>query len=355
MTDTPPRHVVLTALSDIRAKRLRWLWRDHIPIGVIAMFAGRGGEGKSTFALHLASQLTNGTLPGDYEGQQHHVIYVAFEDDPASIVKPRALAAGADTAFVHTLAIRTEGSDWESSPSLVSDLADIERAIEQVGAVALIVDPLSSGMHGINRDRGSEVRPVLDGIASMAQRTGCAVLAIAHFSKGGGDVRDKLSGSHEYVDRSRAVLVFATDEDGSKIMQQTKGNYGPGDAGNVHFTLETRAVDVGGHAVEVGAVSIIGTTDRNVSDIINADTDEDGGALSDAQRWLIDYMERREAQTCPSKDLQAAARGDGISWTSVEAAKRNFNKKPAAVRKGRRFESGRSGVGWAWSLVEDAP
>lgn len=350
----PQRRAVITSLADIRMRRLRWLWADRIPVGIIAMFAGRGGEGKSTYALHLAAQLTQGTLPGEYEGQQRNVLYIAFEDDAAAVVKPRAIAAGADTAYLHMLTIQTQGSTLESSPSLITDLALIEEQVRALDAVAVIVDPLSSGMAGVNRDRSSDVRPVLDGIAEVAARTSAAILAVAHFNKGGGDVRDKLSGSHEYVDRSRAVFVFATDDDDTKIMQQTKGNYSRATKENISFRLDSAEVDIDGYPVEVGKVTIIGETSRSVGDIINADGDDMAEELTEAQVWLIEHMREQNAYESSAGDVLKAGRAVGFNDQRVKDARRRFNKLPAESRAFQRIESRKVSGGWLW-LLESEP
>lgn len=349
------RLLVATPLSNIKMRRLRWLWEDRIPVGIIAMFAGRGGEGKSTFALWLAAQLTRGTLPGEYEGAPQNVLYVAFEDDAGAVVKPRALAAGADTAHLHMLTVKTQGSTLESSPSLITDLALIEEQVRALQAVAVIVDPLSSGMHGINRDKSSDVRPVLDGIAELAARTGAAVLAVAHFNKGGGDVRDKISGSHEYVDRSRAVLMFATDDDGTKVMQQTKGNYSRSDLENLAFRLDSVPVQIGEHVVEVGAVSIIGVTNRSIGDIINADNDGDAEEMHDAQRWLTGYMRDQSACEAKAGDVLKAGRAAGFRDQQIKDARRLFNRRAGENRAHQQITTHQAGGGWLWTLEDDMP
>lgn len=347
------RYAVVTPLADVRMRKLRWLWAERIPTGVIAMLAGRGGEGKSTFGLWLAAQLTLGTLPGEYEGSQRNVLYVAFEDDASAIVKPRALAAGADTAYVHMLTIRRVGHTLDAAPSLLRDLELIEAQVRALDAVAVIVDPLSSGLNGINRDRSSEVRPALDGIAEMAARTHCAVIAIAHFSKGGGDVRDKISGSHEYVDRARAVLVFATDEDGSKLMEQTKGNYGRGDLPNVAFAIESCQVDADGWSQEVGAVRIIGETSRSVGDIINAELGDSADELSEAQAWLIEHMQEQEAFEAKAGEVIKAGRAASFTDQRVKDARRRFNKMPAEARNHQRIGTYKAAGCWLWRLEPD--
>jgi len=349
------RYAVATPLSDITMRRLRWLWEGRVPVAIIAMLAGRGGEGKSTFGLHLAAQLTRGTLPGEYEGTPRNVLYVAFEDDAAAVVKPRAIAAGADTAHLHMLTIKAHGSTLESSPSLITDLALIEQQVKALDAVAVIVDPLSSGMAGVNRDRSSDVRPVLDGIAEMAARTGATVLAVAHFAKGGGAAIDKLSGSHEFIDRARAVLMFATDDDGTKIAELVKSNYARSSEANIAFRLDSVPVDIDGRTVDIGAVTILGETSRSVGDVINAAQEDDAEEMHDAQRWLIAYMRDQEAYEAKAGDVLKAARSAGFRDQQIKDARRLFNKRPASSRDHERITTHQAGGGWLWSLQADAP
>jgi hypothetical protein len=41
------RHVVLTAASEIKPRRVQWLWADRMALGTLALLAGREGLGKS--------------------------------------------------------------------------------------------------------------------------------------------------------------------------------------------------------------------------------------------------------------------------------------------------------------------
>lgn len=346
-------YAVITSLADVRMTRLKWLWSERVPVATIAMLAGRGGEGKSTFGLWLAAHLTRGTLPGEFLGTPRNVLYVAFEDDAGTVIKPRALAAGADTAYIHMLTIRREGFALDSAPSLLRDLDLIEAKVEALEAVAVIVDPLSSALNGINRDRSSEVRPALDGIAEMAARTGCTVIAVAHFNKGSGDIRDKISGSHEYTDRARAVLVFATDEDGTKVMEQTKGNYGRGNMPNIAFAIDSTAVEADGWSQEVGAVRVIGETSRSVGDIINSDGEDTAHELGEAQAWLIDHMREQTAWEAKAFDVLRAARASGFTDKSIKDARYRFNKRPGRERAALRIETRKTSGGWLWVLEGD--
>ena len=75
------RRAHLTTASTIIPARVRWLWTDRIPAGTLTVFAGRGGEGKSTFALWVTAMLNTGRLPGEWEGTPSRVLIASLEDD----------------------------------------------------------------------------------------------------------------------------------------------------------------------------------------------------------------------------------------------------------------------------------
>ena len=61
--------MIVTLASQIKPRPVRWLWPDRIPAGALTLLAGREGIGKSLVGVHLAAQLTRGTLPGGRHGK----------------------------------------------------------------------------------------------------------------------------------------------------------------------------------------------------------------------------------------------------------------------------------------------
>ena len=61
--------MAVTLASSIKPRPVRWLWPDRIPSGALTLLAGREGIGKSLVGVHLAAQLTRGTLPGSRYGK----------------------------------------------------------------------------------------------------------------------------------------------------------------------------------------------------------------------------------------------------------------------------------------------
>ncbi|PYY44015.1 hypothetical protein DEJ03_12675 [Curtobacterium sp. MCLR17_043] len=232
--------VVLRPASAVSSRRQRFLWDKRIPLGAVTLFGGRGGVGKSTFALWLAAQVQRGTLPGDLLGQKTSVLYVSVEDDWATQVKPRLAAAGADMDRIYELAITTgvDRASGERYPLLPDELHAVQDGIQQTGARLVIFDPITSSMTGNDHHR-EVVRSVLDPFAKLAREMDVVVIGIMHFNKGGGNASDKLSGSHAYRDAARAVMVFAKDDDQQQVvMTQDKGNYADFGEMSIAYRLE---------------------------------------------------------------------------------------------------------------------
>src|SRR5690625_949209 len=101
------RRAIATPASAIKTRAQQWFWRERIPTGTITAFAGRGGEGKSSFAFHIATEVSKGTLPGHLEGRPRNVLIWSGEDEWSTVVIPRLMAAGADLERVHKLGIES--------------------------------------------------------------------------------------------------------------------------------------------------------------------------------------------------------------------------------------------------------
>lgn len=113
---------------DTKRKAEEWLWKPYIPYGKITIVQGDPGEGKTTFVLKLASELSRGRCSDESEKNREpiNIIYQTAEDGLADTVKPRLEDAGADCTRVMVI------DDSEESLSM-QDIR-FERAIEQTGA-----------------------------------------------------------------------------------------------------------------------------------------------------------------------------------------------------------------------------
>ena len=71
------RQVVLTPASDIEMLPTHWLWDGRIPLGELALLAGKEGIGKSTLAFAVAAAITTGALEGRFLGTPRSVVVAA--------------------------------------------------------------------------------------------------------------------------------------------------------------------------------------------------------------------------------------------------------------------------------------
>lgn len=125
----------LTRMAEIEEQEVKWLWYPYIPFGKITIIHGDPGEGKTTFALRLASACSTGTpLPGMDYVEPFNVIYQTAEDGLADTIKPRLKDAGANQLKVINI-------NEDDCPLTLLD-ERIEEAIKLTEAKLIILDPI---------------------------------------------------------------------------------------------------------------------------------------------------------------------------------------------------------------------
>lgn len=289
---TEARSALLTPMSLVQPQRLTFLWANRAPMATCTMMVGRGGEGKSTYSLHVAAQLTRGELDGEFLGSPQNVLLIGHEDDLATVVAPRLIAAKADTDRIFSFAIRARdeesGLEFTEVPDLAQDMARIRTAVEETGAKLIIVDPLPSMMPGANLDKTADVRRVLNPFMALAAELNICVIAIMHVRKGAGDTRDLLSGSHAFRDVARSVIIFATDdESGQRVATVDKSNYSEARGDSFAFNLVSTTVRAGEEDAIVARIHDLGVSHISVSDIINREPDK---ALGEDLQTVVDCV-----------------------------------------------------------------
>ena len=180
--------VLYRCASEIEMEPVKWLWSGRVALGKHTCFAGEPGAGKSQLTIDLAARVSMGAaLPcGEGVAPQGSVIILSAEDSDSDTIVPRLHAARADLGSVHIVKIvATDDEDGRRGFSLQADLGALERMIEKLGDVRLvIIDPISSYLgRGLDSHRNSDVRGVLEPLSEMAERLGVAVVSVTHFTK----------------------------------------------------------------------------------------------------------------------------------------------------------------------------
>jgi len=132
------KELKLINMADIQSKKVEWLWYPYIPYGKITIVQGDPGEGKTTFILKLAADLSNGErLPFEsIEREAISIIYQTAEDGLEDTIKPRLEKAGADCNKIRVID--------ESENELTMSDERLEQAIQKTGAKLVILDPIQA-------------------------------------------------------------------------------------------------------------------------------------------------------------------------------------------------------------------
>lgn len=341
------RELVIVKASEVKSTRQRWLWAGRVPLGILALLGGRGGVGKSTFALWVAVELQHGRLPGDFHGKPMPILYVGIEDDWVTQVKPRLQAAGADMELSLFLKV-TETVDevtGDRVPDLAQDMPLIEDALTQYGPCLLIVDPLASLIQDDDHRR-NVVRAALDPLLGVMARTQSTVFGIMHTKKGGGSANDLVSGSHAYYDAARAVLLFAKDDDsGQVIMSQVKGNYASDDlTGSLAYRLVSTPVELDDFSVaDYARVEIVGESQLSVEEIVNRDPVREDTASK--ARWIVSYLSHNGGYAAQADIVAAADDENGWTVRQLKTAKAKCSPKVTSKK-----QKGGMVSAWFWCL-----
>lgn len=300
---------VLRRLSDVSPEAVRWLWRGYIPLGGLTLLDGRPGQGKSTIALELAARVSTGAaMPDGTPGLVGGVVYLSREDDPATTLRPRAEAAGADLARIAILDGRAtetaeagQVSRGATEAVTLGDVDILREAVRTVGALLIVIDPVQSYLgHGVDAHRAEEVRPVLDGIAMLAREAGCAVLILRHLRKSAADAAiDRGWGSVDFGAAARSMLLAGADPADAtrRAVVATKHSLAAEPPG-IGYGIETATIGAG---IETARIRWTGQTDMTAATILAAEPGAERPTREDtsgrrAEDWLRDALaEGRQA------------------------------------------------------------
>ena len=239
-------------VSTNEMKRIRWLVRDHFPLGKLSIVAGLPGTTKSLFSLFMiAAMKGKATLPAitpnvPVQILPGNALLVTSEDDPADCVAPRLAAYGLDPQEVPiyrgTKIVEPDGSSAIALFDLTKHLEVIDCFLEQNPDTRLLVlDPIQSFVGATDINSNVEVNHALTALSSLAERRNVAVLIITHFSKKTDtSAMDRVTGSRGFSGTVRAMWVVTVDPENTDrhIMSCVKMQYARKPAAMAHTIQE---------------------------------------------------------------------------------------------------------------------
>ncbi|MCL2307084.1 MAG: AAA family ATPase [Proteobacteria bacterium] len=328
----------------ITPEPITWLWPGWLAAGKLHILAGAPGTGKTTIALAFAATATQGgRWPDGAQAAPGNVVIWSGEDDPTDTIVPRLIAMGADRKRIFFVSGVT-GNVARRPFDPATDAEELHAAILRAGGASLlIVDPITSAVTG-DSHKNAEVRRGLQPLADLAASTGCALLGISHFSKGtaGREPTERVTGSLAFGAFARIVMVTAkrsAEEGGDRVLCRSKSNIGT-DSGGFAYDLQQVALDryTGVEASRVLWGDAIEGTAREILATAEAAPEKEGGAISEATRFLTDMLSDGSKR---QSDVLEFAEAEGIAERTIRRAKKSLG----VVSKKSAYAGG-----WIWEL-----
>ena len=340
--------VSLQCASNIEPEAINWLWNGWLARGKLHIFAGAAGTGKTTIAIELAATITiGGRFPDETKSQIGSVLIWSGEDSPADTLVPRLMAAGADLSKVHFIGDTTLDYEKRSFDPATDMQALMLKAASIPDLALLIIDPIVNAVAGDSHKNG-EVRRALQPVVDFGEKLNCAVLGITHFSKGGlgKDPLERVTGSLAFGALARIVFATAKINDGEttrRIFCRAKSNIGI-DSGGFEYDLQQKEVKQGifssyalwGEAIEGSARELLAEPDHREAG------ENNNSALDDAKDFLRELLADNELA---QKEIEADAKGAGLSWRTVERAKKELYITSSKSKLDKR---------WYWKLPSNS-
>ena len=305
----------LVRLSEVKPEPINWLWPGRIPKGKITLIAGHPGLGKSQVTVSIAAIVSSGGIwPVDeMPADVGNVLILSAEDGIADTIKPRLLAAGADTNRIEAIEAVRMGD--QSRPfSLKRDL----ELLRDTKASLLIVDPLTAYLGGIDSHKNADVRAFMAPLSELAQKMEMAVVCVSHLNKSSGNEAVlRISGSMAFVAAVRAAYAVTADpaDQSRRFFVPIKNNLAL-DQGGLAFRIKSHEPEPGVMTSAVDwepeAISI------SVDEALESLNPEERGALDDAKEFLEELL---TDSPVPGATVREAATKAGHTWATVRRAK----------------------------------
>jgi putative DNA primase/helicase len=370
-----PELAVRTA-ADVVAEPVRWLWKDHFPLGKISVVAGASNVGKSLLvAGDFAARVSTGSpWPDGSACPVGDVLIASGHDGAADTLVPRLRDHGADLKRVHfveglirplretrnpKLEIRNEfgmqrkGNDGNVAgnskleirtpstssglrgPAAAADrlftlggLAQLERALRQRPEVELVVvDPVSAFLDA----GGSAARlaGMLSALQGLAQRCGAAFILVTALREAAGGAPLARAGSAGLMSAARSVWVLTRDpgQEQRRLFTPAKNNLGADGAG-----YAWRLVD--------------GKVQWESKPLEKAAPADDAG------------RSRRRRETLAAAFIADFLAGGPRMWAAIEFHAKLAGHRPATLERARgsvaeTFKRAEADGRWLWRLIGD--
>jgi putative DNA primase/helicase len=324
----------LVCLADVPPSAVTWLWEPYIPLGMLTMVSGDPGVGKTYIGYSIAAELTRGRRLDGSSCRRANVVCLTVENAAAEVVRPRFEMLGGDVQRFFLLAGTVQMNDGKEQRGAITlhDIALLDETLAKTHARLVIIDPIQSYFGAkVDMHRSNETRPLLDGLAKLAEKHDCAILLLRHVSKqSGGRAIHRGLGSIDLTGAVRSELLAGSlpDDPGSRALVHIKSNIGP------------YGPSIGYEIDDEGKFCWLdGRCDITAAQLLESPRRTDGGSrLARAMEWLRSAL---AAGSRPSVEIQTSAKAGGISMATLRRAKDELGVKS---------QKAAMDDGWDWAL-----
>ncbi len=325
---------VLVKHSDVKSESIKWLRPDIWPQGKLSLIVGDPGLGKSWLLLDAAARISRGAdWPEGGTATLGKVIFLSAEDGLSDTIVPRLKAQNADVEKTLSLTAVKRGGK-EKFFALAEDLDILEKAILDCSPSAVIIDPLSAYLGERDSCSDSEMRGLLQPLASLAEKHKISVICLLHLNKNSSKSLYRVGGSIGFVAAARSVyaVVRDTEDEERRIFAPLKQNLS-----KLGFSLAFKIKDNGsakGEAVLSWETEKIKNFDLEAVMNFKDDGKKYKSELKKAEFFLSSCF-RGEV---PAQEVFTIADGLEFSKRTIEQAKKNLNIP--SYRKGTLADGG---------------
>jgi hypothetical protein len=283
-------------LSQVKIKKIDWLWKDVIANGKITLFAGEPGVGKSQLLLYAASVKSNG---GTFHFENSpcemgKVLLISGEDDSNDTLVPRLIALNANIENIHNVKgikrLDKNGNPYYDVICLVEHLSELEKKIIENNYKLLIIDPISVYLGSIDENKNKEIRSALNIISSLAARHNMSILINSHFSKPSGSSNKnaiyRVMGSIGFAAAARIVYGIMKDPDDPerRLFVPIKNNIGQDKTG---FVYKIKPIIIESEKIETSRIDWLHEKiDKTANELLNPIVPHTSPKLEEVKQFL---------------------------------------------------------------------
>lgn len=302
-------------MSQVRVEKVSWLIPGWVAYGDVTIIGGPTSVGKSTFLAGVVSHACGGCqLNAEWPTQGGRAIWYGVEESAGLHIRPRLHNYGVPLDSVIRGGHAAHGEQTHRL-TLPRDCHLLESTILRYGLKLVVIDPISSFLgEGVDPSLPRDVRPVLEQLIAVANRTGASICMTLHDRKdASGPSMSHFAGAGAWTQVPRVVLRLGhhPKSEGEYVLTCEKGAIG-GVPKSRTYRLERTG---GPPRMTVGSECDLRPDDLGTTQARGGERD----ALADAKAFLLAELADEPKKT---KDLQYLAAEAGLAWHgAVRSAK----------------------------------